>query len=161
MRRFLAVLERMFLGSAIVLMIGMFVAVCLQVFTRYVMHTPLPWTEEVARYLFVWTSFLGAAVLVRRDDHFSIDLLVRQFSDPYRRAARVGVLLLTLAFSLVMILYGIRVSIRLWGASSPVLQMSLGAVYSVIPIAGAYMLFSSLTSLAVTFSQGREERWSA
>ena len=36
-----------------------------QVFWRYVLEQPLQWSEEVARYCFVWVTFLGAATLMR------------------------------------------------------------------------------------------------
>src|SRR5262249_21495399 len=48
-----------------------------QVFTRYVLDNPLIWSEEVARYLFVWVSMIGGALAVREAKHFGLDLFIR------------------------------------------------------------------------------------
>ena len=51
------------------------VVVAYQVFSRYVGVIPrFIWTE-VARYAFVWMLFLGSAIAVRTNSHFTIDLL--------------------------------------------------------------------------------------
>jgi TRAP-type C4-dicarboxylate transport system permease small subunit len=139
--------ERIFIWVGILLLAAMIVAVWLQVFSRYVLHLSLPWTEEAGRYLFVWESFIGAAVLVGRDEHFSIDLVVRQMPCGARRALRVGVTCVVIVFALLMVTYGLSVSRRLISASSPVLQVSLGAVYGIIPISGLYMLLHGVLKL--------------
>ena len=50
----------------------------LQVFFRYVLEEPLPWSEELARYLFVWAALLAAAVTVGRNDKFTISILAER-----------------------------------------------------------------------------------
>lgn len=61
---------------AVALLTALFVTVLLQVFTRYVLSTPLTWTEEIARYLLIWTTFVAAAYVSARRLHISVDLLV-------------------------------------------------------------------------------------
>src|SRR5258705_1122430 len=59
------------------LLIGaMTVLVSVQVFARYVLNDTPPWSEELCRYLFVWASFLGACVAMRRAAHLGVDSLV-------------------------------------------------------------------------------------
>ena len=147
MQRVLDWVERIFLWAGVVLLAAMFLVVCLQVFTRYVLLSPLSWTEETGRYLFAWASFLGSAVLVGRSEHFSIDLIVRLLPPRTRRGLRIGVTLLVIGFALLMVIYGLSVSRRLLTASSPVLQVSLGVVYGIIPISGLYMFLHGLVRL--------------
>src|SRR5262252_6891073 len=52
------------------------VLVSVQVFARYVLNNTPPWSEELCRYLFVWASFLGACVAMRRAAHLGVDSLV-------------------------------------------------------------------------------------
>ena len=56
-----------------------------QVIFRYVLAAPLPWSEELARYCFVWIVFLGGAVGLSRGTHLGVDLLVNAFPEVARR----------------------------------------------------------------------------
>ena len=64
-RRTNTVIEQSLLGLGI-LMIGVVAA---QVFFRYVLNHSLFWSEELARYILVWLTFLGASVAYRRGVH--------------------------------------------------------------------------------------------
>ena len=112
----------------------------MQVFYRYVLEAPLPWTEELARYLFVWTAMLAAAVSVGRSDQFNIPMFADVLGDGPRRWLEVAIAILGLAFACVMIWYGWKMAYRFMGAVSPVLPVPQGAVYLCIPVAGIYMV---------------------
>jgi TRAP-type C4-dicarboxylate transport system permease small subunit len=114
-------------------------AIAVQVFYRYVLEIPSPWTEEMARYLFIWSAFLAAAVSVGRNDQFSIPLLLERLAPGPRRALHVFVDLLQLTFAVIMVRYGSMMASRMMMARAPVLPLPQGLVYMVIPIAGAYM----------------------
>ena len=82
--------------------VGFFVAICLQVFARFVIHYPVQWTEEFARMLYIAMVCLGAAVAVDEHSRLSIglDFVAKRFPRGYR--------LLTLlidATALVVLLY--------------------------------------------------------
>src|SRR3546814_7911506 len=52
------------------------VPVVLQILARYVDFIPrYIWTEEVARFCFIWIIMIGAMIAVRDDTHFDVDLL--------------------------------------------------------------------------------------
>jgi TRAP-type C4-dicarboxylate transport system permease small subunit len=80
-RRFVLGFDRL-LGrleaAALAIMVAVITCVTfLQVFTRYVIENPLIWTEELARYLFVWIALIGGAAAVRTRGHFGLDILRR------------------------------------------------------------------------------------
>lgn len=139
MRTLLKLSDTAFLGVAAAFSAGFFACVLVQVFYRYVLEEPLPWTEELARYLFVWAAMLAAAVSVGRNDQFSISILGDSLSGRWRWRLELLIVVLGLAFALVMVWYGWAMSSRMMIAVSPVLPVPQGAVYLVIPIAGAYM----------------------
>ena len=60
---------------ATLLFAALTVVVSLQIFTRFVLHAPAIWSEEVARFLFFWTVLTGAALSVWHRRHFVIDAL--------------------------------------------------------------------------------------
>ena len=57
------------LGAAVVL-------VSLQIFLRFIFNAPLTWTEEVDRYLFVWSVYLGSALAVAKKAHIRVTILI-------------------------------------------------------------------------------------
>lgn len=64
--------------AIIILLVTLLTAVTFtQVVTRYVLGDSLIWSEEAARYLFVWVSMIGAALALREGGHFGLDLLIR------------------------------------------------------------------------------------
>ncbi|HTG13381.1 MAG TPA: TRAP transporter small permease subunit, partial [Candidatus Eisenbacteria bacterium] len=82
-------------GLLLLMMVVLCADVFLGVFSRYVIGRTFTWYDEIARLLFVWIVFLGAAVGVRRTAHFRLHLLVDRFPPGVRRVADVfGVLVL-------------------------------------------------------------------
>lgn len=66
------------------------VVMTIQVVARYVFDAPLAWTEEFARYSFVWISYLGCAYCVGVDGHTSITALLDTLSPKWQRALKVA-----------------------------------------------------------------------
>src|SRR5690625_3456411 len=78
-----------------------------QVLGRYVPFIPRPlWTEEIARWLLAWMVFLGAAIALRRSDHFVIDLIPRRAEAKIGRFLQVLVLVAVFAISLILLVGG-------------------------------------------------------
>ena len=67
-----AVIRWMIIG----LMFVMTVVVFAQIFFRYVFNVPLGWSEELARFAFVWVSFMGASALMRVKEHINVTVFI-------------------------------------------------------------------------------------
>lgn len=63
------------------------VVVFVQFFTRYVLNDSIAWTEEVARYLLVAVTFLGATIAVRKNTHIHVEFFYRYLPRPLSRGA--------------------------------------------------------------------------
>ena len=74
------VVDRVVDGVAVAAFSGMFLCVLAQVVFRYFLGEPLTWSDELARYLFVWASFLGWIVAARRRSHLAIDMAATRLS---------------------------------------------------------------------------------
>ena len=61
-----AALHRATCAASVALLAAIFAIMVLQIAFRYVLNAPLVWTEEAARYLYIWACYLGAAVALRR-----------------------------------------------------------------------------------------------
>ncbi len=112
---------------------------CLQVFYRYVLNDSLAWAEELSRYMFVWATFIAAAVLVGRGEHYAMPELVDALPAAPRRFLGGLVSLLCMVFCALVVYYGSRWAWRLCDADIPVLELPQGVVYAILPISAAYM----------------------
>jgi len=74
----LGILEKILEAVTMVGFIGMLLATGGQVMFRYVLQVPVPWTEELARMLFIVTMFLGIAIAIREQEHIVVDFLFKK-----------------------------------------------------------------------------------
>lgn len=129
-----------------------------QVFTRFVLNKPSSWTEELAVFMLIWVSLLGAAVALGRGAHLGIDYFVGKLPERMRMATEVFVFLCVAAFSfLVMVVGGIDLvtSMLLLGQPSPALGVQMGHVYLAVPISGFFLTLYAIIGLVERLSRLR------
>ena len=122
----------------------MLVVVAAQVWYRFVCNDPLAWSEELARYLFVWISFLGAAVGVRMKVHLGIDLLEKALSPLMYKLMAVAVNLAIQIFLLVVIFWGVKILGIVKFQTSASMGISMAYPYLAVPVGAGFMLLNSL-----------------
>lgn len=71
--------------------IGIVVLVFAGVLSRFVFAHPMAWSEELARYLFLWAALVGAASACRNNQHGGIPLLVHRFPQSWQRGVEIFV----------------------------------------------------------------------
>jgi len=114
-----------------------------QVFTRYVTEDPLIWTEEVARYLFVWITLVGAAAGVRAHAHFGLDIL-RRYAPPLRTALGAATMLIVAGFLVLLLYTGIAETRQAALQMSPALQVRMHWAYLALPVGAGLALWHVL-----------------
>lgn len=114
-----------------------------QVFTRYVTVNPLIWTEEVARYLFVWITLIGAAAGVRVHAHFGLDIL-RRYAPPLRTALGAVTMLIVAGFLVLLLYTGIAETRQAALQISPALQVRMHWAYLALPVGAGLALWHVL-----------------
>lgn len=127
------------------LMVALLGLVVLQVFTRYVLEAAVPWTEEVARMLLVWTVMLGAAVATERKTHYVILIFSNKFRGLTQLIVLLGTNLLGLIFLAVLVDTGITYAFANMHTVYISTQWSRGLIYLALPIGAAIMALSLLT----------------
>jgi TRAP-type C4-dicarboxylate transport system permease small subunit len=121
----------------VLLMVALCTDIFVGVYTRYVVGQAAPWYDEVARYLFIWMAFLGAAVAVHRRAHFVVHLIVDRFERGTQHALELGCWVVIMAFSLFLGYQGIRVMEGVSVQFSPALGLRLHWVFLAVPVHGA------------------------
>ena len=130
---------------------AMAMIVAVQVFFRYVLNHSLFWSEELARYLLVWLTFLGASVAYYRGAHPGIDFFYVKMPPTIKQAARFLVHLTSLILFGIMIFYGYQFSYFLRLQITPALHLPKWIIFSIIPISGLILMVHALTFLGREF----------
>lgn len=132
------------------LMAGIVIVVTWQIISRYLLHAPSSYTEEIARFMLIWIGLLGAAYAYRTKMHLGLDLLTNKLTGAARMWAGLFSAACVAGFAvLVMIIGGIQLVSLVWELkqSSSALGVQIAFIYSVIPLSGAI-----ITLYAVDFA---------
>lgn len=161
MNRLAAVAARVTDALAIAFFVAMFACVLAQVVFRYFLGSPLTWSDELARYLFVWCAFLGWVIAARRRSHLAVTVGRDRMSPRAQAALKLVGALAALAFAAVLVVHGIRIAERNWDVETTALAVTSGVVYAIVPLAalavGIYALADAAAAWAA-WRQGRRER---
>jgi len=154
MRWWMKILERIFdaieQGLGVLFLLVMFVSVLIQIFFRYVLQSPLTWTEEASRYSFIWIVLLGAAFAVRKKEHVVMEVLVNRFPSRLRRNILFGINVIIL----IALIYLLPISWNFFwfikGVSAPTLGISWGFLFFSAPLSIALMTIHTFIALFTT-----------
>lgn len=121
------------------------------VISRYVPGIrPSDWTEELAVYLLVWVSLLGAAVTYRDYGHLGVDYFVAKLDPSAQRLVAVIVEVVVVVFAGFALCYGgWRLVADTLAANqlTPVLQVKIGWFYAAVPISGVFIVAFAIEHL--------------
>ncbi|MBC6993128.1 TRAP transporter small permease [Neolewinella lacunae] len=140
-----------FLGYLCALLLAVQVVVVLWgVITRYALGNQAGWTEELAGYLLIWISLMGAAYAVGTRSHIAISLFPDGLPPARRRRVNriIDGLILCFAVAVMMVggSYYVWLTLSL-GQRAPSLQLPVGLVYLAVPVAGLFVSFFQLKDL--------------
>jgi len=123
----------------------------LQIFTRYVLNAPFTWTEELARMFFTWINFLGAALIVKRSSHISIDAATNLLPAGARRWVLALAHVITLSILCTLAVKGFQFLRTTGISSSPALGVPWVYVYAAFPVGMSLMAARYGRSLFLLF----------
>ncbi len=112
-----------------------------QVVSRFVINVPATWTEEAARYAFIYMAFFGAALGVRHSSHFGVTILTAKLRGKARdRYFRFVIHVPVLIASVALLIYGVRYTFHFgFSRISPTFHFPMAWVYMVIPVSAIPM----------------------
>ena len=118
------------------------VPVTLQIIARFTQLIPAYlWTEELARFLFIWMVMLGAMIGIREGTHFEVDVWP-ELKARANALLRMVSHLFVLVFALVFVWWGIEFVRFGWNQLSELAELPMPYIFFAWPIAGAtWVLF--------------------
>ena len=137
------ILQKIIIGAMAFMLFFTFI----QVVARYLFESSLVFSEELSRYLFVWTVFLGLPVVAKRGGHMAVTALSGRLKGAAARAMSIAAYLVGIAFMATMIIQGVEMVQRTSQQISPAMEISMSWVYLAIPIGCLFMMLQMVSGL--------------
>lgn len=154
--KFREALDKALYWLLVILMSVMVVNVLWQVGSRFILKSPSSFTDELARFLLIWISLMGASYVTGKRLHLAIDILPSKLHGKKQRNLSILINVLVAAFALLAMVWGgvklVYITLTL-NQTSAALNVPLGYVYVVLPLSGLIIAYYSLVNL----TEKREE----
>jgi TRAP-type C4-dicarboxylate transport system permease small subunit len=126
-----------------------------QVVMRYVFGRSLSWSEEMARYLFIWYTWIGTSLAVRKRRHIRIEILADFLKAKAKLRLELFVLLVWALFSAFLAFKGVQIGKFLFGSNqtSPALEIPMVFAYAAVPVGCVLMFLRLLGEMKETLSR--------
>ena len=147
MQRILDCMDRILQKIMIGTMAFMLFFTFIQVVARYLFESSLVYSEELSRYLFVWTVFLGLPVVAKRGGHMAVTALSGRLKGTAARTMSIAAYLVGIVFMATMIIQGFEMVQRTSQQLSPAMEISMSWVYLAIPIGCLFMMLQMVSDL--------------
>ena len=124
------------------LMAAIVVVTFSQVVFRYALENPLSWSEETARFLFMWLTMLGAAYAFKLKSHFALTFLTRRLNEKRKKILRTFITLVLSVFLVFFIWKGFYLifMVAIYQIA-PATQIPVAVPYLSGPVGGILMLY--------------------
>lgn len=150
--RLIDTLERLLIVVVAVLMSALALLVCWQVFARYVLRASPFWVEELVVTFMMWIGLLGAAALVWRGSHMSLELLTKRLPEGAQPWAEALTDLVIAAFAAFLAVQGWVLASATMSSAMATVPLPVGVSYLVLPLSGVLMIVFALARAARTLT---------
>ena len=142
------------IGAAVVLL--MMLVVAYSVINRYILNTPITWTDELSGYLVVALVMLGAPDALRRGDHISVDLITTRLTNQGQWIVKIWSYITVLCFSSALLISStetIDYSINFGILSEGYLEVPMWIPQSFLILGGSLIFLVALAELMRTIKR--------
>ncbi|MDR3333225.1 MAG: TRAP transporter small permease [Synergistaceae bacterium] len=127
-----------------------------QVVMRYVFRNSIFWSEELARYLFIWQAWIAASFATKHSRHINLDIIVNLCSPNVKKILFWAAHIIWLGFALYMAWLSARLTNTIFTRKtvSAAMQIRMGWVYLAVPFGCALMSIRLMQNLAARLRAG-------
>lgn len=143
----------------VVFFVILIIACVAQVFFRFVLNNSLSWSEEMARYCFIWMHMLGTSLLIESSGHATVTAVLDLLHGTVRKIVDLVIELIVFLSGTVMLYAGIKLA---WSSRmnlSTAMSVPMWCINGSVAVGGLLLMFQALVAIAVLFtaSNGKEE----
>ena len=106
----------------------------LQIVMRYIFNSPLIWSEELARYLFIWMAFIGVGYGIKYDLHIKMEAFLAIFPSNVQKVIIILTEVVTIVFMGIVLMPGIQFAIHTGHVPSSAMGIPMYLVYFAFPV---------------------------
>jgi len=128
-------------ATVCILLVAIVMVTFIQVLFRYLLHLSLAWSEELARYLFLWLAAFTSAYAFKTRSHFVLRFFVDLFGKRIQRFMGTVVVFVMSGFMILFIWKAIAYTITVASQTAPSLRISIAFPYSSAVVGGILMLY--------------------
>ena len=127
-----------------------FVVVLMQIFNRYFLRSPLVWSEELSRAIFIWVSMMGWVLATRNGTHIRITFLEDRFPGKLRFFTRLFFRLITIVFLVTIFWLGSVMTSRTFGRSLITIpEIPIAMLYLSLPVSALFGIFYTIYDIVI------------
>ena len=127
---------------------------------RYVFGHSLSWSEELARYLFLWQIWLGVSYAAKNRTHLRITVVRDCLSETKRRVLEVAVTLVWLGFAVFVTIQGFNLAFKIgaFGQTSAAMRLPMVYAYLSVPVGCLLMIIRLCENLIKDYVRDRKTK---
>ena len=125
-----------------------FVITFFHIIGRYILKTPIFYSEELARYCFIWACMLGASVVNRNDEHTSVNYFTTLLPKRAQGWLYIGRELVIVLLLAALIYYGVALSVKMNTVRSAAMEISWSFIYMALPVGSLLLIITTLRLIA-------------
>ena len=144
MRRFILILDSVVDNIGALAFMGMMLVICIQIFFRYFLESPIIWATPLAMFLFIWGIWFGGVAGMRDENQIRVELAEIYFPMRVRRFLFPLLTLLSIGFLILVIVKSPRIIQLQSTAVYDTLPFNRDVLFLVVPIVGSLMVITLL-----------------
>ncbi len=142
-----------------VMVISIFFGILVRfIFSHMAMHIAAPWTDELARYLLIWSVFIAGGVGARTGQLIGIDILVNHLPAAIGQPAKYVVHALSIGFYVALMVIGWRWTEFGQIEMSPVMDIPMSMVFAAMMVGGLLMTLNTIALILEARWRGKDIR---
>lgn len=146
-----------YVGMAV--FVVLIIACVMQVFFRFILNNSLSWSEELARFSFIWMHMLGASLLIEGSGHATVTAVLDLLRGGVRKAVDILIELIIFFDGTAMLYAGIKLAYSSRANLSTAMSVPMWCINSSVAVGGVLLMLQAFVAIAVIcFSAGKEEK---
>lgn len=141
---------------SILLFSSLLLVVIVQILSRYFPYDTI-WTEELSRYLFVYSITVAVPLAIRRNEFIKVDMLIMLLPENLRRIYESVIYVVIGIFGIILFISGIEFYQLGLSFNSPTLGFQMSYIYMAVPILAALIVLYAILFIVDQFTLSKSE----